>query len=116
MKRYIHASTDINNAAGFVFNFGNKELFYISDSKVITDKVVRAVINKVCDIRGIDSDSKIRQSALYDKRALADFRKRIQHAQLVKHDTGKIIYYTISGKNFSWSFPEADFEHDVLVF
>ena len=39
MKRYIHASTDIDNTAGFIFNFGNKELFYISDSKMITDKV-----------------------------------------------------------------------------
>lgn len=114
MKRYIHASTDIDNAAGFTFNFGNRELFYISDAKMITDKVVRAFINKICDVRGV-GDS-IRQASLYSKPTLADFRRRISPAMLEKHITNTMTYYTISGKNFSWSFPEADFKNDVILF
>lgn len=114
MKRYIHAADSADNQSGFVYNAGNKEYFYINDAQMITDKVVRAFINKLCDVRGV-GDS-IRKSALYDKATLAEFRKRIQPAVLERHDTGKIIYYTISGKNFSWSFPESDFENDVVVF
>ena len=114
MKRYIHASSDIEASAGFMLNVGRKDYFYISDAKIITDKIVRAFINKICDMKGVGDA--IRQSALYDKSTLADFRKRIQPAVLERHDTGKIIYYTISGKNFSWNFPEADFERDVVEF
>ena len=114
MKRYIHASFENTPVAGYVLNVGNKDYFYQSDAKIITDKVVRAFINKICDVRGV-GDS-IRQASLYSKPTLADFRRRISPAMLEQHVTNTVTYYTISGKNFSWSFPEADFENDVIVF
>ena len=69
MKRYIHATTDIDGP-GFLFNLGNKDFFYKSDATNITDKIVRKFINAVCDMKGV-GDS-IRQSALYNEATFKD--------------------------------------------
>lgn len=113
MKRLIYSSTEGPLEPGFLFELRNRAFFLRSDSTNVTDKIARKFINAVCDYRGV-GDS-IRQSALYSKDTLNDFKKRIDKATLQMHDTGKIVYYTISGKGFTLNFPEEDFNQEVIL-
>lgn len=115
MKRYIRAYSEVvDTQKGFLFEFKNHALFYVSDAQNITDKIARTFINKVCDIRGV-GDS-IRNSALYDAAALKDFKRRIDKAELIETrlSNGK-KFYIIRGNGFSLNFPEDDFNREVIV-
>lgn len=115
MKRYVRAYSEVlDTQKGFLFEFKNYALFYVSDSQNITDKIARVFINKVCDIRGV-GDS-IRNSALYDAAALKDFKHRIDKAELVETRLGNgKKFYTIRGNGFSLNFPEEDFQNEVII-
>lgn len=113
MKKVIYASEILEAKDGFLFEFRNKAIFLESDQRNVTDRIARKMINAVCDLKQVGD--KIRQAALYDKATLSDFKRRIDRAYLEKKDTGKIIMYTISGNGFTMSFPEEDFESDVIV-
>lgn len=114
MKRYIKSAEELDDEkVGFVFTAGNKEFFLESSATNITDKIARIFINAVCDLRGVGDG--IRRSALYDPATLKDFKYRIDKAVLITHVRDWGTYYTISGKNFSQSFPEADFNKDVIL-
>lgn len=113
MKRLILATEILDSKDGFLMEIGSKAIFLESDASYVTDKLIRKFINKVCDINRV-GDS-IRQSALYDKSALNDFRRRISKAHLEKKDSGKIVYYTISGNGFTLNFPKEDFNKDVII-
>ena len=112
MKRWIHATTELEEQ-GFLLNVGNKDFFYRSNASNTTDKIVRIFINKVCDVKGVGDA--IRQSALYNEATLKDFKRRIQKATLEHIVTDKVSYYKISGKGFSSSFPEDEFDQWVVV-
>lgn len=115
MKRYIRSDEEIyDSEPGFLFEFGNHAIFYKHSGSNLTDNIVRAIINKVCDYRNV-SDT-IRETALQDRPTLDDFRRRISKATLTKVDTGKVIYYSIKGKYFTMNFPEEDFAREVIVF
>lgn len=109
MKRWIHAAEDIDIQSGFFFTFKDKGIFLADNGQYLTDKIIRKFINAVCDIRSVGD--KIRESALYDKATLADFRRRIDKAELEKKSWG----YIIKGKNFSASYPQEDFEKDIII-
>lgn len=117
MKRYIKSSYEPGWVKqGFLFTLGHKQLFLESESVNLTEKVIRKIINKVCDIKGV-GDS-IRESALYDKDTLKDFRYRISKASLIckSFDNGQ-KWYTIAGNNFQLSYPnEEEFNDEVIVF
>lgn len=113
MKRYIRFSTNGGPVAGFLFEFGNRAIFIKSNITKVTDKVVRCVINCLCDIKNV-SDS-IRQGALYNQDTLRDFRRRIAKATLEHVETPSVEYYRISGKDFTLNFPEDDFRRDVII-
>ena len=116
MKRYIQSSYQPGYVKqGFLFTFGNRTLFLESDMKNLTDNIIRKIINKCCDIKGV-GDS-IRQSALYDPATLKDFRRRIDKCSLIVRqlDNGN-MFYTIAGDNFSFNYPEEDFDEEVIVF
>lgn len=113
MKRLIYATEVLDASPGFFYEYGNVVIFYKTDATYCTDKIVRKFINTFCDLRGIGDA--IRQKALYDKPTLDDFRRRIDKAYLEEKDTGKIIYYTISGKGFTLNFPEEDFKKEVTI-
>ena len=115
MKRYIKSNDELNTSEpGFLFEFGNHAVFYKHPGSNLTDNIVRAIINKVCDYRNV-SDT-IRETALQDRPTLDDFKRRISKATLTKNDTGKVVYYTIKGKYFTLNFPEEDFIKEVIVF
>ena len=110
MKRWIHASDDSDIQNGFLFEQGDRAFFLVTDSKNLTEKVIRKFINAVCDLRNIGD--KIREASLYDKATLNDFRRRIDKAQLERTPYG----YKISGSSFTISYPEGDFEEEVTIF
>jgi len=99
---------------GFIFTAGNKEYFLVSAAQKKTDNVIRAIIEAVGTTKNICRDTIERAKA--DKATLADFRRRIDAATLQEKTTGNgTRYYTISGKNFSFNYPEADFANDVIL-
>ena len=98
---------------GFYFTFRDRGIFLVSDNTNLTAKIIRKIINVVCDIQEV-GDS-IRRAALYNEATLKDFRRRIDKASLIYHDTGKVQYYTIKGNNFSCNYPVADFEREIIV-
>lgn len=101
---------------GFIFTMGTKCLFYETELTNITDKIARAFINKVCDIKNVGDG--IRKSALYNVDCLKDFKKRIAPATLEKTTTQnlQIEFYRIQGKYFSMSLPKDEFIKDVVLF
>ena len=113
MKRYIHADVNSEVSTGFLFNLGSKDFFWKSDATNVTDKIARVFINAVCDLKGVGD--KIRQSALYNEATLKDFKRRIIRATLEHRDTGEITYWVINEPNGSSSFPEDDFDKDVII-
>ena len=113
MKRLVYSTVDLESKNGFLFEQGTKAFFLESDVSYLTDKIVRKFINAICDLNGVGDA--IRNSALYNEATLKDFKKRISKAVLTKKDTGKIVYYTISGNGFSLNFPEEDFNRDVII-
>ena len=112
MKRYIR-STTIETTGGFFLEAGNRAIFFKTEGTNITDKVVRKFINTVCDMKGVGDN--IRQSVLYDKPTLADFRRRINRVVLEEVDNPGVHYFSIKGKNFTLNFPEDDFQREVIV-
>jgi len=113
MKRYVRSAEILESYSGFYFVAGNRGIFLKSNMSNITDRIVRQFINAVCDMRGVGD--KIRESALYSEATLKDFKRRIDRAELIHNDTGKITYWTIKGNNFQDNFPEEDFERDIIV-
>lgn len=114
MKRYIYSSELIECYHGFYFTIGNLAFFLKSDAHNLTDKLIRKFINAFCDKQGV-SDA-IRQKSLYDKPTLEDFRRRISKCDLNHIDTGKITYWSITGRGMIVNYPEEDFKREVIVF
>lgn len=91
-------------------------LLLISDSRNLTEKVIRKLINKVCDLKG--AGDSIRQAALYDKDTLDDFRRRIEKVSVIQKtfDNGN-KWYTIAGDDFQCNYPsEEEFNDEVIMF
>ena len=112
MKRWIHASGDLVQD-GFFFVLGNKGIFLRSNSKNLTKKILRDLINTVCDIKNVGDA--IREAALYNDATLEDFRRRTVKATLQKVDTGKVEYYSIRTPNSISNYPIEDFSRDIVV-
>lgn len=112
MKRWIHCTTEVDQP-GFLFEVGNRAIFLKSNQTNLTTKLVRDIINAVCDLRNIDDTR--RKAALYHQPTLDDFRKRISKAVLRHIETDKADYYTIQGKYFTLNFPSDDFKDEVVV-
>ena len=113
MKRWIYATTVLDSRDGFYYVGGRKGYFYESNARNINDSIARVFINAVCDYKG--ADDSVRQQALADSNVLKTFKRKITRASLEKKDTGKIVYYTISGAGFTENFPEEDFRRDIIV-
>lgn len=115
-SRCIQCAEELDEEAwpGFTFNFGRKEIFVKSDNQNLTNRIIRDFINIVCDIKGVGDA--IRKKALYDEATLKDFRRRIMKGTLEHHVTANgTEYYSISGKDYSWSYPADEFEDSVIV-
>lgn len=111
MKRWIHTAEDLTDSTpGFLFNFGNRDIFLRSNKSNLTSKIVRDFINIACDLRNVGDA--IREKALYDEATLKDFRSRITKAELEQVSDD---WYRISGRNFTFNFPKEDFDRDVIV-
>lgn len=116
MKRYIHSATDRLRypKQGFLFTYGKHTLFLESSQVNVTDKIARIFINKICDIRNVGPS--IRESALYNKDTLNDFKRRIDKAIIEEKPLNDgSVFYTISGHGFSISYPESDFNEEVML-
>ena len=112
MKRWIHAFEEVGQD-GFFFVIRNKGIFLRSNSKNLTKKILRDLINTVCDMNSVGD--KIRESALYSEATLEDFRRRTQRAVLKKVDTGKVEYYSIRTPNGTSNYPIEDFKDQISV-
>lgn len=84
MKRWIRANKiTVEDVPVFIFNSGHKDFILRAYGSNITDKIVRRFVNALCDYKGV-GDS-IRNSALYDKAILEDFRRRITKGKIGVH-------------------------------
>lgn len=98
---------------GFLFTAGNKQIFIKSNLTRKTDTIAKQIIDTIGTLRNIPQETIER--AKQDKATLEDFKKRTSQATLEMKDTGKIVYYTITGKYFTENFPADDFKNDVIV-
>lgn len=112
MKRWIHCTTEVDQP-GFLFEVGNRAIFLKSNQTYLTTKLIRDIINTVCDLRNIDDTR--RKAALYHQPTLDDFRKRIAKVTLRHVETDEVEYYSIQGKNFNLNFPADEFNERVVV-
>lgn len=98
---------------GFLFTAGNKQIFIKSELTRKTDTIARQIIDTIGELRNVPQETLER--AKQDKATLEDFKRRTDKATLEFKDTGKIVYYTITGKYFTENFPEKDFKESVIV-
>ena len=99
---------------GFYMAIGTKGYFYKTETKKRTAGIVNAFIDKLAIKKGLDPAAvdKIKN----DKKTTDQIKRYITEAALHEKELSSFKYYIIQGKNFSESFPEADFNRDIIVF
>lgn len=99
---------------GYIFTHGRTEIFLITDAQRKTDNIARAIIDAVAAAR--NTPAEVIERAKADAATLADFKRRTDAATLeAKTTPNGTRFFTISGKNFSFNYPESDFYNDVIV-
>lgn len=89
--------------AGFMMNIGDKELFYATDKKNVTDRIAHTFIDVIGNIKDADPELIIRCKT--DKATMKDIKKRIDNATLELVDTGKVKFYKLETRFMSERIP-----------
>lgn len=101
-----------NVIEGFVLTMGNK--MYIKETTRVNKSNVLAkeFVDAVCDTLCLPDDTRTKFKTVPE--CLATIKSRMDRAVVEKVDTGKVVYYKITGKNFTECIPLA--ESECLVF
>lgn len=99
---------------GFLCTIGRREFFLISEQTKRTQAAVNAMIKGIATFRGF-SPEKI-SACINDKGVYKDIQYNMSLATLEKRTTDSgYVYYNISGRGFSCSYPADDFTKDVVI-
>ena len=99
---------------GFLCTIGRREFFLISEQTKRTQAAVNAMLKGIATFRGF-SPEKI-SACMNDKSVYKDIQYKMSPAVLEKRTTESgYIYYNISGRDFSCSYPVDDFKNDVVI-
>lgn len=99
---------------GYYLTAGNKGYFFQTDAKKRTAAVVNSFIDVIAARRNLDPETIARIKA--DKPTTDRIKNDIAPATLEKKQLPTIIFYTITGANFTENMPEADFLNDIILF
>lgn len=99
---------------GFICTIGRRGFFLISEQTKRTQAAVNAMIKGIATFRGF-SPEKI-SACINDKSVYKDIQYNMSPAVLEKRTTDSgYIYYNISGRGFSCSYPAEDFTNDIVI-
>lgn len=101
-----------NVIEGFVLTMASKMYIIETTGVKRTNTLAKQFVDAVCDDLKLSEETRERYKT--DTEGLKVIKNRMDRAFIEKVDTGKIVYYRITGKNFMQSVPEA--ESDCLVF
>ena len=99
---------------GFYCTIGNKAFFLISDQAKRTQAAVYKMIEGIARFKGFSDD----QIKTFKSHAATykDIQYNMSPAVLEKRTTDSgTVFYNISGRGFSCSYPADDFKNDVAI-
>lgn len=96
---------------GFLLTLGDRELFLISNGKNVTKGIIDKFIEEIGRVN--NKSPEIITQSKENENVIKRTRFLISRATLEKIDTGKVIYYSIKGKDFLINIPES--ESDCLI-
>ena len=97
---------------GFVLTMANKMYIIETTGVKRTDALAKQFVDAICDRLCLPDDTRHKFKTVPE--CLKTIKSGIERATIEKIDTGKVVYYKITGKNFTQCVPEL--ESDCLVF
>lgn len=98
---------------GYVHTTGDKELFLISNSKMVTKDIVNRFIDERARLYNISAEAVALMKK--NKEVIRDIKSKISSATLEKFDNGNSICYNLSGGGFSVCYTENKMQDLIIL-